>query len=60
MFLSFDFQLILELVNFETLNHFSPLSFEICVFSSFNKNLLGLFDISYVFELFILFDTFLL
>jgi len=42
------------------LNKFSLSSFELRGFSSFNQILLDLFDVSYVFELFILFDTFLL
>jgi len=50
MFLVLNFQLILELVYFETLNEFSPSSFEIRKFSSFNQILLGLFDVSYVFQ----------
>jgi len=54
----------LELVHFETLDQFTPLSFKIREFSPFNQILLGLFDISYTFQdlfkLFILFDTFLL
>jgi len=47
MFLSLNFQWILELVNFKTLNQFSHSSFEIYEFSSFNQILLGLFDVSY-------------
>jgi len=35
----------LELVHFETLDHFSPSSFEIRGFSYFNQILLGLFDV---------------
>jgi len=40
----------LELIYFETLNQFSPLSFEIYEFSHFNQILLSLFDISNVFH----------
>ena len=40
----------MKLVHFETLDQFSPSSFEICVFSPFNQILLGLFDISYAFH----------
>jgi len=40
----------LELIHFETLNQFSPSSFEIRGFSPFNQILLGLFDISYAFQ----------
>jgi len=35
----------LELIHFETLNQFSPPSFEIREFSHFNQILLSLFDI---------------
>jgi len=40
----------LELVHFETLNQFSPSSFEIRGFSPFNQILLSLFDISSAFH----------
>jgi len=40
----------LELVHFETLNQFSPSSFEIRGFSPFNQILLNLFDISSAFH----------
>jgi len=54
----------LELVHFETLDKFSPSSFEIREFSHFNQIWLGLFDVSYVFQDWIwivhLFDIFLL
>jgi len=40
----------LELVHFETLNQFSPSSFEICGFSPFNQILLSLFGISSAFH----------
>jgi len=40
----------LELVYFETLNQFSPLSFEIRGFSPFNQILLNLFDLSSTFH----------
>jgi len=40
----------LELVYFETLNQFSPPSFEIREFSPFNQILLSLFDISNAFH----------
>jgi len=43
----------LELVNFEILDQFSNLSFEIREFSSFNQILLVLFDVSYTFQYFI-------
>jgi len=49
MFLSLHFYSILELVNFETSNQFSPLSFKIYGFSHFNQILLSLFDISTAF-----------
>ena len=45
MFLSFNFQWILELVNFETLDQFSLSYFKIREFSHFNKILSNLFDI---------------
>jgi len=48
MFLSSNFQSILELVYFEILDQFNHSSFEIRKFSSFNQILLGLFDVSYV------------
>jgi len=50
MFLSLNFQWILELVHFETLNQFNPSSFEIREFSPFNQILSGLFDVSYAFQ----------
>ena len=50
MFLSLNFQWILELVHFETLNQFSPSSFEIRKFNLFNQTLLSLFDVSYAFQ----------
>jgi len=40
----------LELVYFETLDQFSPLSFKIYEFNPFNQMLLGLFDVSYAFQ----------
>ena len=40
----------MKLVHLETLDQFSPSSFEICGFSSFNQILLSLFDISSVFH----------
>ena len=40
----------MELVHFETLNQFSPSSFEIRGFSTFNQILLGLFDVLYTFQ----------
>jgi len=40
----------LELVHFETLDKFSPSSFEIHEFSPYNQILLGLFDVSYTFQ----------
>jgi len=50
VFLSLNFQWILELIYFETLNQFSLSSFEIRGFSLFNQILLGLFDVSYAFQ----------
>jgi len=47
MFLSLNF---LELVNFETLNQFSPSYFKIRGFSHFNQILLDLFDVLYIFQ----------
>jgi len=49
-FWSLNFQWILELVHFETLDQFSPSSLEIHGFSPFNQILLELFDISYAFQ----------
>jgi len=46
MFLSLNFQWILKLVNFETLNQFNHSCFKIHEFSPFNQILLGLFDVS--------------
>jgi len=40
----------LELVHFETLDQFSPSSFEIREFNPFNQILLDLFDVSYAFQ----------
>jgi len=40
----------LKLVHVETLDQFSLLSFEIRGFSYFNQILLGLFDVSYIFQ----------
>jgi len=40
----------LELVHFETLDQFSPSSFEIREFTHFNQILLNLFDISSAFH----------
>jgi len=48
--LSLNFQGILELVYCETLDQFSHSSFEIGEFNHFNQILLGLFDISNVFN----------
>ena len=54
----------MELVQFETMDQFSPSFFEIREFSFFTQILLGLFDVSYTFqdllELFILFEIFCL
>jgi len=55
MFLFLNFQLILKLVYFKTLHQNISFIFEIREFSHSNQMLLGLF-----YELFILFDTFLL
>ena len=43
----------MELVHFETLDQFSHLSFEIRGFNHFNQILLGLFDVSYAFQVYI-------
>ena len=45
-----NFQWILELVNFETLDPFSHSSFKIHRFSPFNQILLDLFYVSYAFK----------
>jgi len=50
MFLSLNFQWILELVHFETLDQFSHSSFEIREFSPLNQILLSLFNVSYAFQ----------
>jgi len=50
MFLSLNFQRILKLVYFETLDKFSTLFLEIHKFNFFNQILLNLFRISDVFH----------
>ena len=40
----------MELVHFETLDQFSPWSFEIRGFNPFNQILVGLLDVSYAFQ----------
>jgi len=55
-----NFQWILELVNFETLDPFSHSSFKIHRFSPFNQILLDLFYVSYAFKDYIPFNQILL
>jgi len=57
--LSLNFQSILELVYFETLNQFSFSYFKIREFNFFNQILLYLFYVSYVFRILKLYLNFL-
>jgi len=50
IFLSLNFQWIVELVHFKILDQFSPSSFKIRGLNHFNQILLDLFDVSYAFR----------